>query len=500
MGVKVISSSRFNGGIAISDKEGIPNSFRFGYGINIHDEPSKITVLPSGSKVIGGNLGDAQTVGGTVLNAQVKWIVSGKPFINAVFAFDSNGVIYQEDSVGNWQVLRQVGQSVGQGMGVYNNYLYYVRNTDIGRYGPLDNSPTFTDGWASGLSVAINNTSQQGFAPALAFGKGIAFGHGSSVAWWDGSTLTGARLVLPPAARVMSFCRIEQYLAIGTTGSNSVLDNDEGFVFMWDGASIQWNFFNTIDQGSNNALVNYRNQPLSINGTNGVISIGMDPFLKVHQLPKLPISSSCQVYPGAVSSWKGRTYIGFAANSTDKNFYRGVYSWGAKNNTYQDALNLDFLISTGNYSSTVQVTACKGLGNNFYIAWQDGNAFGIDKVIASNNPQASARIDFMIFDDNRIPQDKGADTIRVDHSALRTGESISIFTRTNRTDDFTVAKVLHSYSVGDLTPRVTKYKPDPSILRFSEFEYGVGIGCTTTSPEIYGVSFKYDDYRDEEEI
>lgn len=496
MSRKIIAMNRFNGGIAIGDKEGNPSSYRFGYGVNIHDEPSKFSVLPKAVKVLGGTFGDVQTVGSSVMNAQMKWIVTGRPFTNAVYAVDSNGSIYQEDSSGNWTVLRQVSSCVGQGLGVYGDYLYYVRNTAIGRYGPLSGLPSFDDSWQSGL----NDTSVTGWSPVLSFGKGIAFGHLASVAWYDGTTFTLARILLPPNAWCRSMCRIEQYLMIGTVGSRNVFDNEEGYVFAWDGASTQWNFFNNIEQGSNNCLANYRNQPFSVNGTLGVVYLGFDPFVKVHQLPKIPITSSVEVYPGAVSSWKGKTYVGFGANSDDPNFVRGVYSWGAKSNGYPDSLTCDFLVSTGNSGNTVQVTAVKGLGNALYVSWQDGTSYGVDKVTNSNPPQASARMDFLIFDDRRIPQDKSADTIRIDHSALRAGESVSIYARTDRTGDFTAPMVTHSYSADDLKPRETRYRIAPSMARFHEFEWGVSLGCSATTPEVYGVSFKYADLEEEEGI
>lgn len=549
--------TRFNGGIAIGDKEtitsvynqnGLNSSYRFGYGLNIHDEPSKVSSLPKPINVLTGTAGGVQT-----LNDEIRWFVNGQPYINAVFAYSSGGKIYKEDSNGVWTLLRTAPDSVGQGMVVFNNYLYYVQRNQIGRYGPLDTNPLFTDAWQTGL----NDTSLLGFAPCKVFGFGFAVGHGNMVGFygnninitfsayvtytagqivsyggafytcilgytsttttpdldavhWAVATIssppfqwTNAAITLPYGTHCMSMTRIEQYLAIGTTGSNSVFDNENGYIFMWDGSSPQWNFFNNIEQGSNNALENYRNQPLSINGSQGIIYLGYDPFVKVHQLPKLPITEKVQVYPGAITSWKGKVYIGFGAASTDPNFVRGVYAWGAKVNAYPDALSCDFLISTGNTSNTVQITAVCGMGNSLYIGWRDGNTVGIDKVTYNNAPQSS-RLDFMIFDESKISQEKKADTIQIYHSALNPGESISIYYRVNRTNDPTAPYettpiFTHSYSAGDQDPTITRWSPATSnIPRFNELELGVGIGVsTTTTPYVYGVSLKYDDLSNE---
>lgn len=554
--------TRFNGGIAIGDKEtitsvynqnGLNSSWRFGYGVNVHDEPSKFSALPSSKNVLSGTY-----VSGPVLQDEPRWIVTASPWASAVFMYGSLGNIYQEDASGNWTLVRATG-SVGQGMCVYNDYLYYVQDTRIGRYGPLDGNAQWNDSWQTGL----NSTNALGFAPALPFGFGMAVGHGSSVAFYGGNidipfsagtaysvgqvvsyagqywscvsaytpslgssapnadgthwSWTGtstpplqwnlSAIQLPAGVSCMSLARSEQYLAIGTVGSNSVFDNENGYIFMWDGSSPQWNFFNNIEQGSNNFVANYRNQVLSVNGSQGMLYLGFDPFLKVHQLPKIPITGRVQVYPGAVTSWKGGVYIGFGARSSDPNFVRGVYRWGAKVNAYPDALTCDYLISTGNTGSTVQVTACTGLGNALYIGWRDGNAVGVDKVVYSNSPTALARIDFLVFDDGRVPQQKKADTVVVTHSALRPGESVSIYYRPDRSDLPTAAYLTtpvltHSYSAGDQEPNVTRWSPATDERpRFYELELGVSIGCAgTTAPEVYGVSMKYDDLVQESKV
>ena len=561
MAFKVLSITRFNGGISIGDKEtitsvynqnGLNSSWRFGYGVNIHDEPSKFSALPKSLNVLSGAYG-----AGIVLQDELRWIRDGYPWINNVFAYGSTGRVYQEDAAGNWTYIHTVPNSVGNGMEVFNDYLYCVGDTTISRYGPLDGTPTWSDSWQTGL----NSTNALGFAPCLVFSTGLAIGHGNSVGFLSNSLTPGfttftaytvgnvivysgqywrcilayttgnattitpdidtthwaaytsstapvqwtvAAIQLPSGVNITSLCRIEQYLAIGTTGSTSIFDNENGYIFMWDGSSPYFNFFNNIEQGSCNALVNYRNQPLSINGSQGIIYLGYDPFIKVHQLPKLPISGAVQVYPGAVTSWKGKVYIGFGARSIDPNFVRGVYSWGSKVNAYPDALTCDFLASTGNYGPTVQITACTGMGNSLYIGWRDGSTCGIDKVTYTNQFQSKVRMDYLIFDDGRIAQDKKADTFQIYHSNLNPGESISIYYRSNRTDTpgfayLTTPVYTHTYSSADLEPNITRWSPATTDgPRFYELEIGVSIQTTGgTTPYVYGMSMKYNDLTEE---
>jgi len=505
--------TRFNGGIAIGDKEtitsvynqnGLNSSWRFGVGVNVHDEPSKFSALPASVNVLSGTYGS-----GAVIQDEPRWFCNASPYSAATFMYGSTGRVYQE-LAGVWMYLFTVPSSVGNGMCIFNDYLYCVGDTTITQYGPLDGSPAVVNNWQTGL----NSTNALGFAPCLVANYGFYVGNGNQISSWGNSTgsyvWTASAVSINSTRNVISMVQIEQYVAFGTTSSTSIFDNEKGYVYMWDGVSLTPNYYSPVDMGSNNFVANYRNQLLSVNGIQGMIYLGNDPFVKVHQLPFIPISGSCQVYPGAVTTWKGEVHIGFAANSSDPNFTRGVYAWGAKVNAYPDALTCNYPISTGNTGSTVQVTSCAGFGNYLYIGWRDGNTCGVDKVSASNNPVNGARINFMVFDDGRVPQQKNAMQLHVYHSALRPGESVSIYYRINRTDGtspfLTTPVVTHSYGVSqnpgstiDYNPNVTKWSPSTSdIPRFHELEIGVSVGCATTTPSVYAVSMMYDDLKEEE--
>ncbi len=512
MAIQVLSMTRFNGGIGIGDKEtitsvynqnGLNSSWRFGTGVNVHDEPSKWSALPKSVNVFSGVYGTG------TFSDEPRWFVDASPYAPSVFMYGSTGKVYQE-TAGVWTLIQTVPSSVGQGMCVFDNYLYCVSNTAVSQYGPLDSSPTWNHSWQTGL----NDTSKLGFAPCLVANYGFYVGNGNQVSSWGNSTgsyvWTASAVSINAIRNVISMVQIEQYVAIGTVSSTSVFDNEKGYVYMWDGVSLTPNYYSPIDMGANNFVANYRNQLLSVNGIQGMIYLGNDPFVKVHQIPFLPISGSFQIYPGAVTTWKGGVYIGAAANSSDPNFVRGVYAWKAKVNSYPDALTCDYPISTGNTGNTVQVTATAGFGNNLYIGWRDGNAVGIDKVVASNAPVSGARINFMIFDDGRVPQQKSAMQLHVYHSPLQAGESVSIYYRTDRTDGIapfaTTPVVTHSYGIpqnpgdtADYHSNVTKWSPDTAhIPRFNELEIGVSVGCAATTPYVYAVSMMYDDLKEEE--
>lgn len=492
MATRIIGQNRFSGGISESSKEGLPGSFQFSQGINIRDEPSQFSLLPAPEKV-----------SGSVITAMVKWMVSGAPYNDNIYAYDETGTLYKQNVEGVWSVMGQFDNSHGQGMAVYDNYLYLTLDQNIAKYGPLSSDPEFLSATVGDWQTGLNDTSEFGFAPIISFKEGFAVGHGNNVAWYDGAVFTIDRLEFPPGLYVSAICQIQEFLTIGTINGTDPLTNDRGYVFAWDGTAETFNFFNNCEEGGINALVNRKNQLLSIAGSSGNIYVGYDPFEQLHQLPKLPVTSSVQVYPGAVCTWKSNVYFGFAGFSTDTNFVRGMYSWGSKSRKYPDVLNLDFIPSTGNSGSTVRITSALGLGNTMYFAWVDGTSYGIDKVEDTNDYQSIGIFESLIFDDKRIPQEKAADTLRVDHSALNPGESVSIYYRINRENGPDLngynLGTTHSYDATDHKPRVTRYNITGSSARFNEIQWQVTIESDGSStPYVYGSSFKYDDLMKEE--
>lgn len=85
------------------------------------------------------------------------------PKTSSIFVHDAQGSVYTSDSGGGVTALSDAGSmsnSIGNGAEYYDNYMYFAKNTDIARYGPLDGSPTFNATyWTSTLSkAALTNT------------------------------------------------------------------------------------------------------------------------------------------------------------------------------------------------------------------------------------------------------------------------------------------------------------------------------------------------------
>jgi len=476
---KILTQKYFYGGIAESKKVGIEGSFFFGEKMNIFDEPTEFSILPETSKVSGSTVTDL-----------VKWVVSGAPYDTNKYFYGSGGNIYKETSAGVWSKLQTTANAGGQGLEIHDDYLYYTQDTQIGRYGTLSGTPSFTDDWQTGL----NSTATTDIAPIKAFKEGLAVGHGNYLGWWDGATWDADRLVLPPGLNIRSLEVLNEYLVIGTWRGTSITDNEEGYLFFWDGTSTTFNYFMPMAEGGCNAMVNTQNRLFSVWGSSGGLYMNYEPFTKVQQIPKMTNDTYMEVLSGAMTNWKNITYIGVSGNTDNTSLKQGVYSFGSKGIRYPEVLNYCFPISTGTTTGTsLKIGAVKGMGNNLYIGWRDDTSYGVDKVTNSGDPYSSAYMETLIFDDNNTSGDKKITGILATHLPLASGESVQLSYKRDRASSYTDG------DANDTENDTETYLPiPPQSRRFKEWQVKCTIATTgTTTPTITSLGFKYDDLKEE---
>lgn len=480
MAIKFLSQKYFYGGIAASNKIGGPGSFAMAKRLNIFDEATEVSIMPTATKV-----------SGTTVTDLIKWIVPGTPYDTNTYFYSEGGKIYKETSAGAWSSLQTTANSGGQGLEVHGDYLYYVQDTQIGRYGTLSGgAPAFDDDWQTGL----NSTATTDIAPLKAFKEGLAVGHGNYLGWWDGSVWDVDRLVLPPGLNIRCLEVINEFLVIGTWRGTTINSNEEGYLFFWDGTSTTFNYFVAIPQGGCGAILNSKNRLLSSVGGNGSLLLNSNPFQRIDTIPGLSIDKYMEILPGAVTNWRGMAQIGIGGNTTSTDVLQGVYTYGSSSDQFPEVLNYSFTISTGTETgTTLKIGALKGIGNNMYIAWRDNTTYGVDKVTNSNAPYATAVYESLIFDNDQPYHDKFAMKLKVTHHALAANETIQIGYKTNRAASYTLGT---TNAVDDSTETVL---PIPaSASRFKEFQFEIIIGGTTTSPTVTSASLKLDDLSSEE--
>jgi len=474
--IRRLNQKYFYGGLSSSHKIGIEGSFKFAEKLNIYDEPTQVSVLPAASKVSGNTVDDL-----------VKWIVPGTPYDTNKYFYGDAGKIYKETSGGVWSLLQTTSNSGGQGMEVHDDYIYYTQDTQIGRYGLLSGTPAFDDDWQTGL----NDTSDTNFAPIKAFKEGLAVGHGNYLGWWDGATWDEDRVILPPGLEIRTLDVIDEFLVIGTWRGTAITDNEEGFLFFWDGTSTTFNNFVSIPEGGCNAIINSKNDLISVIGSAGHIFKNYLPFENVQPIPKLTLGKYLEVFPGAISNWRNLTLIGVAGNTDSTTVKQGVYTWGSRDTKFPEVLNYAFPISTGTTTgTTLKIGSVKGIGNNAYIGWRDGDTYGVDKVTNSGTPYSEGKIESLLFDNEQLFADKNALVLKATHLPLAADEGIQLGYDINRTG---------TYTTGDenTTADSTETRLPIPTGRFRELNYECILSCGATSPTLTYLGLEFDDLEEE---
>lgn len=92
---------------------------------------------------------------GANVSAVPMWILTN-PKNALVYVVLSNGkIISYNSSLASETLVGTLTTCIGQGAEYYDNYLYFRKNADVARYGPLNGSPALTQNyWTSTLSLA----------------------------------------------------------------------------------------------------------------------------------------------------------------------------------------------------------------------------------------------------------------------------------------------------------------------------------------------------------
>lgn len=141
----------FSGGIAVtSEKKDIPFSARFVKNLDPFQDPTYITLSKKATKV-----------SGTTVTGLVYWMEDGSPYDTNRYFYDSSGGIYRETNAGVWSRLAN-GVGAGQGLKVFDDYLYFAQGTNLGRYGKLSGTPELNDDFGSWWAEAISDIETTG--------------------------------------------------------------------------------------------------------------------------------------------------------------------------------------------------------------------------------------------------------------------------------------------------------------------------------------------------
>lgn len=154
------------GGHSPSSHFASPSQFRNSLGIDpgmpISDDNNAVMTAASGLL----RPVNVQSISGTVIQDIPLWMVTN-PKDGSTFVYDARGSAYVADTTFAASSVTAIsdggslGNSSGNGLAYYDNYIYFAKNTTIARYGPLDGTPGFDgDYWVStiGQTAMVNTT------------------------------------------------------------------------------------------------------------------------------------------------------------------------------------------------------------------------------------------------------------------------------------------------------------------------------------------------------
>jgi hypothetical protein len=323
----------------------------------------------------------------------------------------------------------------------------------------------------------------------------MVIGNERYIATYNGlaSSYNPNTLVLPAAWRVKCFALWNEYIAIGCFRGNSITDFDQGRIYFWDGSALTFNFFIEVPEGGVNALLSRGASLYAWCGYSGYIfeyQSGLEGD-KVKRIPHMEESDTVEIYPGAVTTWRTLVRFGVGGSVSSSTVNRGVYSWGSFltmgffQQLYRQSLSLDYVISTGNYGSSVTIGLVTPIQNKLLIGWQDGSSYGVDYVSYNNNPASSGSIKLLLSDDGETYKQKGALTLVAQHLPLNSGESVQVEVATDR----------GTYQLSGFNSTVGSTKTSLNLTGVLYNEYVVGVDLATTvstSPKITGIAFERD--------
>ncbi len=413
---KIWLVDRFFGGLSYAEKEGARGSFLHGECLDYRADPSSVGV----------NIATAKQSAAIVTDLP-KWIEHDGTN-DKTYAYGDTGEWYIETS-GSWVKQTTLTTATGQGMRIWNDYVYFRKTSNLSRYGPLSGSPTLTQAWQTSNVQTVNI-----HAPMEEFNGNLYISNGRYLGEWDGSIWTYNKLTLPVGWEIRSLAKLGDQLVMGGWKGSNVYDFEKGFLWFWDGTETSPNSFQEVSEGAVNSMFVLDNNLFYVAGSQGNLYVYTGNTTRLKKLSTLLKGDDyVDIFPGAICAHKGDLFLGVGGATDSTDIIQGVYSYGRLNKNYPRGMNIEHIISTGTKTGTgVKIGAIHSVGpNEFYVGWKDGANYGID-VVTGTTPYTTSEWQSLIFDNNNPYVIKEADLIKFTFKPLAANESITFYYKIDR--------------------------------------------------------------------
>lgn len=164
MSIKTLTIKDFQAGIGtLGQKRDKVGSARFTKSLDPFEDQDFVTLSRQATKI-------SST---TIANLPL-WMEDGSPWATDRYVYDLGGKVYKVTSGDAVSLLRTVSGSTGEGLKVFDDYLYYMLPTNIGRYGRLSGTPAFDDDLTSWWDAAISDIQTTGGGTGQTYATGTS--------------------------------------------------------------------------------------------------------------------------------------------------------------------------------------------------------------------------------------------------------------------------------------------------------------------------------------
>lgn len=462
----------FRAGISDENAKGLKGSFKFGYGLDIHERNDSFTnefamlpITPSG------------------MNDLVRWMVPATD--GSLYCFGSSGSIWaisgntgdpaptfvKNDENGAIKGATQFQTSDG------NNYLVWTTNTSLA-VKPL-----------VGTGVTPWNDATQDFKtlldPATFHTLQVASGNliianSNFLSTLDyNSNFTLAALNIIPGNVINALEERDDYVIIGSSRKDS---SETGYLWSWIVTALNWVQKKRVPAKGVNALISSE-FPLLQAGTAGEIF----PADFVNIMPLATIPGGGQVNPGGTTIVKTMAAFGVYGGT-----YPGIWTYGRRNKNRPVALNYPYRLSPTVAGSTItEIGAICMMNGILYASSQTTGGDGTTPVYVldqlSTTTMAMAEYESLEFDGETRDIQHWYKNITVGMAALPTGCSISCKFKMNKETNWEYALLSDGSTTFSLTGAIfAEFQSDKP-----GFVYEVAVESNPfggTAPEIYSIT------------
>lgn len=415
----ILLINNFSGGISSGSRRGLSGSFRFGTGLNIHEDPDVLKISPVSTKESGSTVVDLPLFACTnTVNTNI-------------YLFGDAGNVYKRTSAGAYSVLNTYTTAQGAGYFSGTNEIFFVDNNQEYRLDPSNDSIT--------TNRELNTAD---WHPIEAFLDKVFIGNGRELISTDASDIDydsdtiGGGITIEFNYKMRCLKNIGDWLFIGAESDNS----SAAKFYLWDGVSEDWNYGRTLkgEDGINAVEVSDDGTVLISAGKQGRIYqlVGLSSSLaKLKVIPRIEKDKTIEVYPGSMTNYQGAIRFGLSSG-TSTTAERGIYSYTSNDKNYPKVLNMDYAISTATTTGTTTQIGCVMAANTteLLVGWRDDDSYGVD-LIDGSGVQATALYESLAHDAGRPFQRKYYKNFKINLArALRTGEVITLYYKADNGD------------------------------------------------------------------